>query len=202
MVYLTERAGRQATHRNRHQHGQRQQREQEHRLPAEPRDDGMASSAAIDPPIGTPDIIIVATGPAISGQSVPPQAHWPKAPGRPGRCRREAAAPRTPRPGSERTQDGEHRQHHRASDDGAPAADRVGQPAREHRADHHPDERQGAEGARRGGADPPVPLQAGRSRCRRRSGRSRRRPPTASRRGRRPASCGAPRWPEVCECEP
>ena len=162
MVYLTERAGRQGTHRNRYQHSQRQQSEQKHRLPSEPRYDGY--------------------GQQCRDRSADRHAghHHRRDRAAPFRCnqfrrkrirRRNQAAqadacdkpqrPERHRPGGQRAQRGEHRQHHRTSDDRALAADRVGEPAREHRADHHPDERQAAQRARRGGADPPLPLQAG-----------------------------------------
>ena len=109
----------------------------------------MPSSAAIEPPIGTPDIIMVATaarhfganefcGKGIGGGHEAAEA----------KAGDQAQGAEHHRAGREGAQRGEHRQDHGAADDGALAAYRVREPSGEDGADHHAQERQAAQGSR------------------------------------------------------
>ncbi len=122
---------------------------------------GMPISAAIEPPMGTPDIIIVATaarhfagdqlcGKCIGGRHEAAQAES----GDQTQCAEHD------RSGRQRTQRGEYGQDDRASDHRAFASHHVGEASREHGADHHPEECEAAERARGRGADAPFLLQA------------------------------------------
>ena len=123
---------------------------------------GMPSSAATDPPIGTPDIIMVATaarhfGAMSSAARALAVGTRPPRP-RPASRRR---APNITGPVARAHKRGEYRQDHGAADHRTLAAYRIRQPSGEDGSDHHAQERQAAQGSCGGRTDTPVLLQAG-----------------------------------------